>query len=368
MERKIIRKTENTVFDGCDFVVALPQNRKDNIRILQITDTQIIDASQRRYPDRIRADEISAWAPENFDKQCGDHIRSLVAQSTPDLIIITGDVVYGSFDDSGRTLRWICNLMDSFEIPWAPVFGNHDNESKMGVTWQCEQFTQSKYCLFKRGNVSGNSNYTVGIAKGDELIRIIHMLDSNGCKDGDDPSIIKTPGIYNDQLAMISGNTERITKAQGKNVPAFLAFHIPTEQFLEAERKKGYAQDNDDRYVIGVNVPAKDGDFGFRYKIHSNIFKTEVDFIDFLKAQFVDGVFVGHVHGACSKIKYKEISWVYGLKTGQYDSHIPGGTGGTEITLDNYSFSVRHLPSLVHPAPMPEKAPMFKNFFATSNA
>ena len=189
----IIKNTKGTVFEGCDFVVGLPKERENDVKILQITDMQVIDSSQRRYPDRIRPDEIAAWAPENFDAQCGNHIRSLIAQSSPDLIIITGDIVYGSFDDSGETLRWMCSLMDSFEIPWAPVFGNHDNESKKGVAWQCEQLVKSEYCLFKRGSVSGNSNYTVGIAAGDELVRIIHMLDSNGCKDGEDPLIIKSP-------------------------------------------------------------------------------------------------------------------------------------------------------------------------------
>ena len=363
----IIKNTKGTVFEGCDFVVQLPNTRRNDAKILQITDMQVIDSSQRRQPDRIRPDEIAAWDPENFDAQCGNHIRSLIAQSTPDLIIITGDIVYGSFDDSGETLRWMCSLMDSFEIPWAPVFGNHDNESKKGVAWQCEQFENSKYCLFKRGNVSGNGNYTVGVAVGNELIRTIHMLDSNGCKDGDDPSIIKTPGIYNDQLSMISDNTAKILNSQGRMIPSFLAFHIPTEHFLEAERAKGYACENTDYYAIGVTTPAKDGDFGFRYKIHSDIFKTGVDFIDFLKNQGVGGVFVGHVHGACTRILYQDIVWVYGLKTGQYDSHIPYGLGGTEITLIGDRFNIRHIPSLVQPAPMPEKAPMFKDFFAKSD-
>ena len=362
----IIKNTKGTVFEGCDFVVGLPKERENDVKILQITDMQVIDSSQRRYPDRIRPDEIAAWAPENFDAQCGNHIRSLIAQSSPDLIIITGDIVYGSFDDSGETLRWMCKLMDSFEIPWAPVFGNHDNESKKGVDWQCEQLEKSEYCLFKRGSVSGNSNYTVGIAAGEKLLRAIHMIDSNGCKDGEDPLIIKAPGIYDDQLAMISDNTARISNLQGRLVPAFLACHIPTAEFLEAERAKGYANDNSDRYCIGVDVPAKDGDFGFRYKIHSNIIKTGENFANFLKSQGVEGVFVGHVHGACTRILYKDIVWVYGLKTGQYDSHIPGAVGGTVITLQAESFVIRHIPSLVSPAPMPEKAPMFKDFFAKS--
>ena len=165
-------------FDGCDFVLRLDSDRKNTkIKLLQITDMQIIDSLQRRTPERLRIDEVNAWKPENFDSMCGNQIRSLVVQTKPDLIFITGDIIYGSFDDSGTTLEWFCGFMDSLEIPWAPVFGNHDNESAKGVKWQCEQFEKSKYCIFARGNVSGNSNYTVGIAVGDELVRVLHMLD-----------------------------------------------------------------------------------------------------------------------------------------------------------------------------------------------
>ena len=170
---KIINDTISSSFSGCDFVVQLGDKRKNTkIKLLQITDMQFIDSMQRRTPDRLRIGEINAWIPENFDKQCGNQIRSLITQTNPDLIFITGDMIYGSFDDKGSTFEWFCVFMDSFEIPWAPVFGNHDNESVKGVAWQCEKLQKSKNCLFRRGNVSGNGNYTVGIATGDKLIRV----------------------------------------------------------------------------------------------------------------------------------------------------------------------------------------------------
>ena len=103
----IIKGKETNTFAGCDFVVRLSADRENTpIKILQLTDTQIIDSSQRRRPDRIRIDEINAWSPENFDAQCGDHIRSIIAQTHPDLIILTGDIVYGSFDDNGSSLAY----------------------------------------------------------------------------------------------------------------------------------------------------------------------------------------------------------------------------------------------------------------------
>ena len=100
--------------------------------------------------------------------------------------------------------------MDSFAVPWAPVFGNHDNESKMGVAWQCNRFETSEYCLFKRGSVSGNGNYTVGLAVGDRLERTLYMLDSNGCSASTDESVIKYRGLYEDQIEFIRSRNEKM--------------------------------------------------------------------------------------------------------------------------------------------------------------
>ena len=352
MPATILRDLKNTCFDGCDFVVQLPEDRQaESAKILQITDMQIIDAAQRRRPDRIRPDEIAAWGSEKFDVMCGNHVRSLVTQNRPDLIILTGDIVYGSFDDAGTTFRYICDLMDSFQIPWAPVFGNHDNETKKGVAWQCEQFEKCKYCLFKRGEVTGNSNYTVGVAAGDKLLRVIHMLDSNGCCSCEDPAVTKIEGIYPDQLELVASNTARIRLAQKKEVPAFAAFHIPVDCFKEAEMAKGYRTGNDDTYVIGVDVAAKDNDFGFCHETYRTIPTT--NFCEFLNSQNIDGVFVGHIHKACYSILYKGVTWTFGLKTGQYDYHMPYQLGGMLITLTGKSFFVNAVQSLVPCGTMP---------------
>lgn len=371
MLNKIIMNTENTVFEGCDFVLQLPcESDLRGIRLLQLTDMQVIDSLQREYPERLRPDEVEAWLPENFDKMCGDHIRSLVAQCRPDLIFITGDIVYGSFDHSGKVMEWFCALMDSFEIPWAPVFGNHDNETQKGVKWQCEQFEKSEFCLFRRGNVSGNGNYTVGIAVGDKLIRVLHMLDSNGCKNSTDPEVIKEKGIFPDQLELVSKNTALITASQGSAVSAFIAFHIPVDSFKEAEQKKGYVSpDEKHAYFIGVNVEQKDDDFGFNLEYYNlkeyEPIETDGHFIEFLKRNNIEAAFVGHLHKNCTCISYEGIKWVFGLKTGQYDYHLPGQLGGTLVTLRGDKFAIQHVPALTRLAPMPANAPMFKNFFAT---
>lgn len=351
---------------GCDFVIELPAERKNTkIKLLQLTDMQVIDSSQRRTPDRLGYDEINAWTPKNFDAQCGNHIKSLVAQTNPDIIFITGDIIYGSFDDSGTTFEWFLRLMDSFEIPWAPVFGNHDNETKMGVLWQCLQFEKSEYCVFKRGNVSGNSNYTVGISAGGELVRVLYMLDSNGCGASEDPNVIKKYGIFADQLELMKSSAKNIKEAFGKAVPAFCAFHVPTNDFVEAELGAGYAANADECYTIGVDKISKNGDFGTKAeKYEHSLCKVEGDFAAVLKECNVEAVFAGHYHDMNTCILHNGIRWVFGLKTGQYDYHIPGSVGGTLVCLEGNRFDVHHIPSLVPYAPFPGSAKMFDGFFA----
>jgi 3',5'-cyclic AMP phosphodiesterase CpdA len=140
---------------GCDFVVDLSASRgKGQVRVLQLTDPQMIDTTQIGDGSVLPSDDhiksrMKAWRAENFDCQCGNHIRSLVAQTNPDLIFITGDLVYGRYDNDGSALRWLASLLDSFAIPWAPVFGNHDNEASVGVDYQCKIFEDSEYCLLK---------------------------------------------------------------------------------------------------------------------------------------------------------------------------------------------------------------------------
>lgn len=339
---------------GCDFIIDIQKPKNSKIKLLQITDMQFIDASQMRTPDRLRVDEISAWSPQNFDTQCGNQIRSLIAQSNPDLIFITGDMVYGSFDDNGSAFSWFCEFMDSFKIPWLPVFGNHDNETQMGVLWQCEMLESSRYCVFKKGNVTGNGNYTVGISLNGELKRIMYMIDSNGC--------LKPAGIYSDQFEFIKSSYKNIIAENQTEVGGFIAFHIPTIDFENAIIEKGYKTSDRNFFTIGVDTPAQDNDFGFCYAELSNVI-TEGDFLKLLNDCNIEAAFTGHYHKICTCVLYKKIKLVFGLKTGQYDFHVPGNLGGTLVTLENDDFEVQHLPCLTPYAPFPKNAPIFKNFF-----
>lgn len=219
--------------------------------------------------------------------------------------------------------------MDSFRIPWTAVYGNHDNESKIGIEKQCEFYSNGKYCMFKRGTVSGNSNFIIGISIDGELKRVMYMLDSHG--------VFRKPDILPDQIEYMKQKALILNKKYGTVSEGFMAFHIPVDCYIKAAYSKGYATDEKKFFNIGVDVNGFDDDFGFDYESGGSggYIATNSNFDEFLKLANIKGVFVGHNHNSCTCIEYRGIKWVYGLKTGQYDYHIGGQIGGTLITVNN---------------------------------
>jgi hypothetical protein len=197
---------------------------------------------------------------------------------------------------------------------------------------------------------------------GDELTRILHLLDSNGCRHSEEDAVMKEKGIFPDQFELVRKNTEAIRKSAGHDVPAFLAFHIPHYIFYEAERKKGYIAPDRFYYVIGVDVPALDGDFGFKHD-SCDAFETETDMLSFCKENGIEAIFIGHHHNTATVINYEGIKLVFGLKIGQYDSYIPGNIGGTLINLLGSEYTVTNVSSCCPYGPVPRAQKKYKGFF-----
>ena len=327
-------------------IVKIPADEK--LRILQITDMQIIDASQCRRPDRLSPKAMEAWSPLCVEKNCYSHIKDLVTQTAPHLIIVTGDIVYGEFDDSGRILHEFVEFMEKLNIPWAPVFGNHDKESRIGIDAICEIYENAPNCLFQTETQDfedGESNYAVKVYRGEELVEMVYMLDTKGCTSATEQSIRRQRGITEGQCRFIEQKAEKAKAEAGKTVPAIVAYHIPTEEFFDAFAEKGYPVA--EGIVIGVTVPAHEGDFGAFYEKDFKIASSPENFAERLVGCGVNGVFVGHEHNTNTSVMWKGIRWTFGLKCGTYDYHTNGSLGGTLIEIEDGNLTVRHVPTLV---------------------
>ena len=317
-------------------------------RILQLTDMQVIDSTQKRFSERLNAEETEKWQPQNMKEILFDSMDKLVAETNPDLIIITGDIIYGEFDDTGKSLLAFIEKMESYNIPWAPVWGNHDNESVLGVDWQCQQFINAKNCLFKKGITVGCSNYIIGIKNSDgELNRLMYMMDSNGCYNASKISVLQgvktTVGFASQQMDWMRVSYANICEKYGQSVPSFVCFHIETIDYLRILERKGYCNS---KAFCKYDITSNGYDFG---DIHENIQVGDepISVLPTFKAVNVDGAFFGHSHINNASIVGEGICWTYGLKTGGYDYHEKEKLGGTLITLSNKcsQFSVEHIRS-----------------------
>ena len=324
------------------------------VRILQLTDIQIIDSDQMRVPDRLCTRERLKWTPDRVWDNAYRYVQEAIDAAQPHLIVITGDNVYGEFDDSGRQFRDFCDFFESLGIPWAPVFGNHDNESDFGVSRQCAYLESLPRCLFMRGDATGHGNYAVTLGtdlriRDDErsvpstddknsvpstddkksvpsAIRTLLMLDSHGC--------LTHPGIRADQIELCRKALEEVREQCGTLPPLFACYHIPSDEFLHAAADAGYQGDSDywAKYELGVTLPARNGDFGKRDDPQGRVGDNDA-FLEFFKAAGGDGIFVGHYHKNCTSILSDGVRYTFGLKTGVYDYHNSDMIGGTLITL-----------------------------------
>ena len=280
------------------------------------------------------------------------YIEEGVRKTDPDLIILTGDNIYGETDDDGRLWVEMTNVLDSFEIPWLCVFGNHDNESQKGVLWQIQVVNESKYGYMKEGKcLNGNCNYTVGIKQANKLKYVFYMLDTNGCalkpsnygesllpNNPDLNEIQQTIGIYPDQISWMTESSENIFSVVGK-IPSMMFFHVPPcETYYSVIHR--YA----DTYGSWPFYANRDGDKGMAREQLGG-FQSNGMLFDIAKDIGCVGMFMGHQHNVATSTMYNGIRLTYGLKTGTGDYHSADMLGTTKITIkeiDN-SFDVEYI-------------------------
>lgn len=299
-----------------DFILEAEAGRE--AVVLQLTDPQIIDSSQKRYPERLSREETAFWSPDKMEDRCFSYIRETVRKTRPDLILITGDLVYGSFDDKGSALTALIGFMESLGLPWAPVMGNHDNESAMGADWQCRQLEQAEHCLFRQRTLTGNGNYTVGLRQGGEVKRVFFMMDSNGCGGAinENGHTATEAGFGDDQTEWFLRTAGQI-REKHPGVKFTFAFHIQMDAFVTAYSRFGYS----DEPFLAVDLDgAGDGtDFGYIGEPVSDPWDRDHTVYRKMKDLGTDSVLIGHEHCNNASAVYDGIRFQYGQKSSHYD-------------------------------------------------
>lgn len=181
-------------------------------------------------------------------------IDSLVEKEQPDMITFLGDMLNDSPDyDCDVASKAVLDYIDAKDIPWAPIFGNHDNteytpqfvtKKSVGVPYLMGLFANYDNCLFIKGpdDVLGKSNYLVNIAEQEtgKLVETLVFLDSftNGL---DSTSV----GFYQDAVDYAAELND------GDKVPTVVFSHIPVEQYLDEYNR---TQSIECRDTVGVLI------------------------------------------------------------------------------------------------------------------
>lgn len=130
---------------------------------------------------------VSRGGKCNADPRTLDFINSVLDDEKPDLVVLSGDQINGETSpDSQSALFKVVQIFISRKIPFATIFGNHDNEGSVSSREDLMQLTQTlPYSLSDSGpvDVEGTGNYYVEIlARGQSThsALTIYLLDTHG--------------------------------------------------------------------------------------------------------------------------------------------------------------------------------------------
>jgi len=151
----------------------------------------------------------------------------------PDLVVITGDTLDSSkCAEPARGWRSVSVPMVRRRIPWAAVFGNHDDEGPMGRAEQMTVQQSLPHCLSQPGptELPGVSNYVLPIldSEGQRPAALLVLLDVPDA----DPGVEGYGWVRPEQIAWYRETARAYREANGgEPLPSLVFLHIPLPEY-----------------------------------------------------------------------------------------------------------------------------------------
>ena len=275
-------------------------------------------------------------------------VTTLINRVNPDLITITGDLAeFGCI----RSLYKFTEFIDSFNIPWASVLGNHDNEFDIPVV--LDALNTKKHSLFEQGDPDlGCGNYVVAIKENEKLITALLMMDTHDNIPGTRPNgeAFMDWGMLIPQQVEWYSNTVNELKQKGCTDTAVFV-HIPVFAYREAMNsayniaEKPFLDTTvEDSYGTECWNKGYEESFGVCWNewVASN--NADDKMLDaMLNGGTTKHIVCGHDHDNNFVIKHKGIKYIYSTKTGAGHSWVYPLNGGTVLTVSSKGIAdVRH--------------------------
>ena len=196
-----------------------------------------------------------------------EYMNKMLDNEKPDLVLFTGDNHCGRITNKSTMKKYLSQMaepMESRQIPWAQVYGNHveggyGSDCGISKEYQQEVFESFDYNVSKAGTVSGSGNYVIPVLRSDsdEIAYNVFCFDSHDYmhKYGDHhfdysfeefcfPATLYSGNKYDvihfDQIKWYWDTSVALEKYNGKAIPAMMMFHIPLVEMK-------YISDNPDQ-------------------------------------------------------------------------------------------------------------------------
>ena len=251
-----------------------------------------------------------------------DGLCMVLDKVKPDMVIFTGDIV----TDEKMKQAWdeVLTIVTDRKIPWAVVFGNHDDEQGSSSAQIMSYITQKPFCYATSGpdKIKGTSNYYLRIKNsvGSKTAAILYALDSNAyCKNVENESYGYIDFSQVNWYRTIS--RELTAENDGRPYPALAFFHIPLREYSlinDSTKYKRIGNRNEKECFGALNT-------GMYAAIH--------------ESGDVIGVFVGHDHNNDYIGRLNNTCLAYGRFSGSETTYGKLTTGARVIDLKENKFS-----------------------------
>ena len=172
---------------------------------------------------------------EPADQKSAVLMESVARAESPDLIVLTGDILSGGgCDNAIESLRQIIEILDQCAIPWAAVFGNHDDEGTANRHELMEVMRESDLSLADPGpeEIPGVGNYVLTVQNSDanKSAALLYFIDSGSYAPTD---LGGYDWIKRAQIEWFLSESVRYNVSVEHPLPALAFFHIPIPEYHE---------------------------------------------------------------------------------------------------------------------------------------